>query len=121
MGLITALKLFASRDEQGELRAYAARVQHIVDGLKGADGLEARVISASPDSRPIPLAEIRFLREGGFPFMVKVDRYLRSKRPPIYLDDSRMDEMILQVNPFNLRDEDLDTIVHRVREVPARV
>jgi D-glucosaminate-6-phosphate ammonia-lyase len=116
VGLITALRLFANKDEEGEQREYAARVQHIVEGLAGASGLEARVLPATPGSRPLPMAEIRFLREGGFPYMIKIDRYLRSKRPPIYLDDSRIDEMMLMVNPFNLRDEDLDVIVGRVKE-----
>lgn len=49
--------------------------------------------------------------------MVAIDTKLKERNPPIYLEASRIDEKILQVNPFNLKNEDSDLIVNRIKEV----
>lgn len=120
VGLLTALELFANKDEEGERRQYEDRVRAVVEGLKGVEGVEATLVPSSAAS-PTPLARLRFTSSKDQGYMIRVDNYLKSKDPPVYLDDGRFDDMILQVNPFNLTDGDVPTIVGRVKQAIASV
>jgi len=119
VGLTTALELFANRDEMAERRGLEKKAQAVVDGLKGVEGIETSIVVSS--SGAIPLARIRFIKASGLDYMVEIDRRMKSKDPPVYLDDGQLEEMTLQVNPFNLTDGDVTTIVGRVKEAIASV
>lgn len=113
VGLITALEIFAQADETGELKRLESISRAVVEGLKGTPGIEAGLVGSASG---ITMARIRFSRADSEAYLVRVDRYLKSKDPPIYLDDSHLEEMTLQVNPSDLRPEDAGTIVERVKE-----
>ena len=49
--------------------------------------------------------------------MVELVRKLRVDTPPIYLDESRLEESVLQVNPSNISDSDVGTIAERLRSL----
>jgi hypothetical protein len=61
--------------------------------------------------------DLWFPGDGGFPKMVERVMRLRSDDPPIYLDESRMDESLLQVNSSNLSDEDVGVIAARLKSI----
>lgn len=114
VGLMTALELYASRDEAAELARLEDKARAVVDGLRDSQGVEASLVNSS--SGGIPLARIKFTRAESEEDMLTIDRFMKSKDPPVYLEDSLIEEMVFQVNPFNLTDADVRTIVTRVRE-----
>jgi D-glucosaminate-6-phosphate ammonia-lyase len=116
VGLITALKLYASQDHKKEMEEYETMCKTIVEGLKNVPKIGATYLSAT-DLRSIPLVEIQFLNASSLKDMVAIDMKLKERNPPIYLEASRIDEKILQVNPFNLKKEDSHLIVNRIKEV----
>lgn len=116
VGLITALKLYASKDHRSEMEDFREKCQLVVESLQGVPSLRATYL-AETDLRPLPLVEIKFLATKGLSDMIRIDSILKEKNPPIYLDSSRINEKILQVNPFNLRGDDADLIVKRLREI----
>ena len=116
VGLITALKLYASQDHKKEMEEYETMCKTIVEGLKNVPKIRATYLSAT-ELRSIPLVEIQFLNASSLKDMVAIDTKLKERNPPIYLEASRIDEKILQVNPFNLKNEDSDLIVNRIKEV----
>jgi L-seryl-tRNA(Ser) seleniumtransferase len=120
VGLITALELYAQKDEAEERRQYESKVRAVVEGLKGVEGIDASLLPSSATS-PTPMAQVLFTAARGQEYMTRIDRYLKSKDPPVYLDDSRVDDMIFQVNPFNLKEEDVHTIIGRIKEAAESV
>jgi L-seryl-tRNA(Ser) seleniumtransferase len=115
VGLITALRLYVNKDHRKEMEDFESKVCCIADALKNVDGIKATYLPAT-DKRPLPLVEIEFTSVHDLDTMVNIDKSLKSGDPPIYLEDSRIDESILQVNPFNLSNEDLEVIVRRVKQ-----
>ncbi|MBI3116484.1 MAG: hypothetical protein HYZ12_04010 [Thaumarchaeota archaeon] len=83
--------------------------------LSGVGSIKAVHLCRS-SNQFIPLTEISFLGANNLSEMVGIVKRLRAGKPPLYLDESRMDEMILQVNPMNLEDKDLGIIAERIRE-----
>ncbi len=116
VGLITALQLYANQDHQHEMEEYETKCKLIVEALQSVASVRATYLPET-DLRAIPLVEIQFLNAKEARDLIKIDTKLKERNPPIYLEGSRIDEKILQVNPFNLKGEDLDLIVSRIKEV----
>ncbi len=117
VGLLTALDIYAQGDEKAEIKRLGDVARAVVTGLAGVDGVEASV--AHSRSGGIPLARVHFTRARVPEDMFRIDRFMKSKDPPVYLEDSYVEDMVFQVNPFNLNGEDVDTIVARVKEAVA--
>lgn len=114
VGLLEALRLFVAADHDTELKLQEERLGRLLGLLKDAKSTRAQYLPPS-QARVSPLTEIRFLDAISLPDMVRIVEKLRGARPPVYLDESRL-EIVLQVNPFNLRQEDLSVIANRIRE-----
>ncbi len=117
VGLVTALELYAAKDEPAELARFEEKALAVVDGLRGVRGVEASLAGSRPGG--IPLARIRFTNAKSVDDMLRIDSFMKAKDPPVYLEDSLIEDMVFQVNPFNLTDGDIRTIVARVREAVA--
>ncbi len=116
MGLITALRLFASRDHKLEMQKYETICRSIEEGLKNVTFVKASYLPIG-DFRTVPLVKIKFLNVKDPREMIQIDSKLKEKNPPIYLETSRIGERILLVNPFNLNGEDADLIVNRIKQI----
>jgi D-glucosaminate-6-phosphate ammonia-lyase len=116
VGLITALRLFADRDEKIEEEGYAKSCKYLVEALGNTDSIKVQNLPQS-ELRSSPIVEIRFTKAKDLQDMVRIDAKLKERNPPIYLESSRINEKVLQIIPFNLREEDLDIIVERIKEV----
>lgn len=114
VGLITALTLFANRDEGAELRKYEKILRVAIERLQKLDRLTVNFLEANT-SRAIPLVEVKFSNVD-LSYMIKLIQFLKSKDPPIYLDERRLDEMVLQINPFNLDEGDVQQLSDRLVE-----
>jgi D-glucosaminate-6-phosphate ammonia-lyase len=116
VGLITALKLYASQDHQKEMEDYETICKSIAEGLRSLSSIRATYLPVT-ELRNTPMVEIQFLKATGLRDMIAIDAKLKERSPPIYLEASRIDEKILQANPFNLVTEDANLIVDRIREI----
>jgi D-glucosaminate-6-phosphate ammonia-lyase len=116
VGLITALKLYANTDHEKEIQRYEEFCERMVDGLAQISSLQATLLPVS-NFRSIPLVEIEFLNASKPDDMVRIDAKLKEKDPLICLETSKISENILQVNPFNLSSEDVDSICKRIAEI----
>jgi len=116
VGLITALKLYASQDPKTEMEKYENICELISEGLSNTSGVRATYLAVT-DLRTVPCVEIQFLNARDTKDMIRIDAKMKEKNPPVYLETSGMEEKILQVNPFNLNDEDASLIVNRIKEI----
>ena len=114
VGLITALQLFMEEDEEQEMRDYAAKARQAVDALAEVPGLEVTFEHDEYDYL-IPTAVLRFGKDWRGPPRDRVAEAMQQGDPPIYLHRLG-DPDELAVDPLNLRDDEVHTVVRRLRE-----
>ncbi len=114
IGLITALRIFAGEDEEAETRAYIRMCRQAVDALVEVPGVEATV-EHDPYDYHIPTAVIRLTDDWAGPGRDDILAAMQAGDPPIYLNSlGGPDEMA--VDPFNLTDDEMETVIRRLRE-----
>ena len=114
VGLVTALELFVQEDEEAEMSSYRRIAQQVVDAMAEVPGLE---ISLEHDEYDylIPTALMRFTKAWRGPTRDQVAGALQIGDPPIYLHQlGNPDE--LAVDPLNVSQEEVDTVISRLRE-----
>ena len=114
IGLVEALQIFAEEDEDAENRQVAAMCQQVVDALIEAPGLEVSVKHDEFDYLT-PVAVMRFTRNWRGPSRDEVDAALAAGDPPVYLHNIHNPDE-LGVDPFNLDERELETLITRLRE-----
>ena len=114
VGLITALERFVEEDEDQEMRDYAAIVQPVVDALSEVPGLEVTLEHDELDYL-IPTAVMRFGKDWRGPSRDNIAQAMQRGDPPIHLHQlGEPDE--LAVDPLNLREDEVEVIISRLRE-----
>ena len=115
IGLITALNIFVSEDEEAETRRYREMCHQVVDALIEIPGLE---VSVEHDAYNylIPTALIKFTRDWAGPSRDGVFGAMAKGDPPIFLH-TLGDPDELAVEPINLTDEEVEVVIRRIREV----
>jgi hypothetical protein len=94
--------------------------EKMTDLLRSVQGI--RVQHYPPSKfRSLPHVEIFFPKITELAGMIQVVRKLREKSPPIYLDETRLEESILEVNPYNLSEDDLEEIAERIRSIVSNL
>ena len=117
VGLVTALRLFVDEDEEQETRRYRRVCESVVDALVEIPGLRVSVEHDDYDyDYNVPTAVMRFTNEWDGPSQAQVlDRMVKG-HPPIYLHSlGGLDQV--GVEPTNLDEEELQTVIRRLREV----
>lgn len=114
MGLVTALRIFNEEDEVAETARYRERVQQVVDALIEVPGLQ---VSAQHDewNYLVPTALIEFTTEWNGPSRDEVLEAMATGDPAIHLHQLG-DPDELGVDPINLDEEELETVIRRLRE-----
>ena len=114
VGLVTALELFVAEDEGEEMGRYSDMAQRVVDALSEVPGLESAVEHDDFDYLT-PHAVVRFGKNWEGPSRDHVASALAKGDPPIHLHQrGSLDE--LAIDPFNLLDEELETVTRRLSE-----
>ncbi len=114
VGLLTALKIFMEEDEEAETHRYSMMVQRVADALSEVPGLEVTVEHDDYDYL-IPHAVLRFGKDWQGPARNLVLAALEGGDPPIYFNQQgNPDEFA--VDPLNLTDDTLETVIRRLRE-----
>ncbi len=114
VGLLIALQLFLEEDEEAETRRYREMCQQVVDALVEFPGLRV-TIEHDDHSYLIPTALMTYTREWNGPSRDQVYSAMADGDPPIFLHNlGAPDE--LAVDPFNLDEAELQTVIRRLRE-----
>ena len=115
VGLLQAIRIFVDEDEDAEMARYNGMAQQVVDALSEVPGLR---VSLEHDEHNylIPHAVMRFTREWQGPGRNEVYAAMVAGDPPIYLHDI-FDPDELAVDPFNLDEDELEIVIHRLSEV----
>ena len=115
VGLLRAIQIFVDEDEDAEMARYNGMARQVVDALSEVPGLR---VSLEHDEHNylIPHAVMRFGREWQGPGRNEVYAAMVAGDPPIYLHDI-FDPDELAVDPFNLDEDELEIVIHRLSEV----
>ncbi len=114
VGLVAALQLFVEEDEGAETRQYLQMAQTVVDALIEVPGLKIAV-EHDEYNYLIPIALMTFTRDWAGPSRDDVLEAMAEGDPPIYLHQlNNPDE--LAIDPLNLDDDELETVIRRLRE-----
>ena len=114
VGLVTALRLFVDEDEDAETREYTRLCQKVVDALIEVPGIGVSVEHDDYDYH-LPTAVIRMSRDWAGPTVDEIATRLQDGDPPIYLNRlGGLDEMA--VDPFNVTEDEMGTVIRRLRE-----
>ena len=115
VGLLRAIELFVSEDEEAEMARYRGMAQQVVDALAEIEGLRV-TLEHDEFNYLIPHAVMRFTREWRGPGRDEVYAAMVAGDPPIYMHDI-FDPDELAVDPFNLDEEELEIVIRRLSEV----
>ena len=115
IGLVEALHIFVDEDEEAENRRFSEMCQQVVDALIEAPGLEVSVQHDEWDYLT-PIAVMRFTKDWRGPSRDEVNDAMAGGDPPIYLHNIYNPDEIA-VDPFNLDERELETVIRRLREV----
>jgi len=117
VGLVTALQRYQARDLENELRTWSTRIQTIVRGLAGLDGIEASFVYPGSGGRPVPEAHIRVDEKKKGMTAWEVINELQNGDPIIAVYESFASSGLLVVFPETLRDDEPEIIVQRLKKV----
>ena len=114
MGLVTALRIFDEEDEAAETVRYREKVQQVVDALIEVPGIR---VSVQHDewNYLVPTALIEFTTEWNGPSRDEVLEAMATGDPSVHLHQLG-DPDELGVDPINLDQEELETVIRRLRE-----
>jgi L-seryl-tRNA(Ser) seleniumtransferase len=115
MGFVAALEVFLDQDEEQEMARFHSMAQQIVDAFIETPGLR---VTLEHDKRNylIPNALITFEESWRGPSRSELTAALEAGDPPIYLQGVFLPEDQIAVDPFNVDEEEMDVLIHRLRE-----
>ena len=118
IGLLEALNIFIREDEEEETRNYMLMTEKIVDSVAEFSGIEATIKHDKIDYL-IPTAVLKFTANWIGPTRNTIFEMLSKGDPPIFLHTlGNPDE--LGVDPMNLDEQELETLIHRLSEELAK-
>jgi D-glucosaminate-6-phosphate ammonia-lyase len=115
VGLLTALRRYATHDESEERRRWETLTSRLAASLSDVPGLLAWTEPAQADGRPVPATVVRV--DGNVYGRTAVDlvRAFEAQDPIIMLADHESEAGILRLDPENLDDDAVATIVEAFR------
>ena len=118
IGLVASLAAFVGEDEAAEMEAYRALVQPVVDALVELPGFQV-TLEHDRINYLLPQAAIRFTDDWRGPSRDAVLASLEQGTPQIYLQ-TLAGPHELAVDPLNLTEEEVQTVIRRLREELTR-
>lgn len=114
IGLLASLRTFVDEDEEAETRTFQQMCQKAVDALIEIPGITLSIEHDIHDYH-VPTAVISFKDTWPGPSRDQVLDVMTTGARPIYLSGlGRPHE--LAINPINLNEEELETVIRRLRE-----
>ena len=118
IGLVASLAAFVEEDEAAEMEAYRAMVQPVVDALVELPGLRV-TLEHDRVNYLLPQAAIYFTDEWRGPSRDAVMAALEQGSPQIHLQ-TLAGPQELAVDPLNLTEAEVETVIRRLREELTR-
>jgi L-seryl-tRNA(Ser) seleniumtransferase len=112
IGLVTALRLYLSRDHDAGLQAWRQRCHAMAEALTGLPGIEATVFEAA--QRPVPQVNLQLGPEAHLSAVDLVQR-LAAGDPPISLAESLLDAGVAAIVPSCLDPDHDEEVVAALR------
>ncbi|MEO8128296.1 MAG: aminotransferase class V-fold PLP-dependent enzyme [Bryobacteraceae bacterium] len=120
-GLITALRLYASRDLESELAGWKADMDGIVSAVTGLPGVEAYVRFPQSNGRLSPHAVVSIdLTSAGMDANAVINA-LQDGEPRIFVFEHSADEGKVVFMPEGLRPGEAEIVGRRLREILQRI
>lgn len=117
VGLITALRLYASRDIESELAGWKADMARIVFAVAGVPGVEAFVRFPQENGRQSPHAVVSIEREACGMDANAVINALQEGEPRIFVFEHSADAGKIVFMPEGLRPGEAEIVGRRLREI----
>ena len=115
VGMIAALRLFVSEDDEARAARWKARIDALVEAVGSLPHTEVSAV-VNP-GRPVPTARLA-IDEGALGITgVELVRELMAGDPSIHVNASQVYDGALLFNPMCLREGDVEAIARRLREL----
>ena len=118
IGLVASLAAFVEEDEEAEMAAYRGMVQQVVDALVEIPGLEV-TLEHDRHNYLLPCAVIHFTDDWRGAARNAVAAAMQQGQPGIYLHELGGPHQ-LAVDPLNLAEDEVETVIRRLREELTR-
>ncbi len=118
IGLVASLAAFVEEDEEAEMAAYRGMVQQVVDALVEIPGLEV-TLEHDRHNYLLPCAVIHFTDDWRGPSRNAIAAAMQQGQPGIYLHELGGPHQ-LAVDPLNLAEDEVETVIRRLREELTR-
>ena len=115
IGFLTALELFMDEDEEVEMSRLHSMAQRITDALIEVPNLQVSVERDQNDFL-VPTAVLKFGPNWNGPSKDDFMSALEEGDPPVFLQGSFVPEDVIAVDPFNVSEDELPTLIQRLRE-----
>lgn len=115
VGLIVALKQFASGGDENRLIEAERFLRRISASLAALPGIKANISAPSDTYATLDILIGKSARVSA----LEACRALRASPTPVYVGEKRLDEGVLTINPISLDDEKTEYLIERLQEVFA--
>ena len=115
IGFLTALELFVEEDEEIEMERLRRMSQRIVDALIEIPNLSASV-EQDPNDYLIPTAVLKLGPNWTGPAKSELLAALEHGDPPVFLQGGFVPPEEIAIDPFNVAEDELHTLIERIRE-----
>ena len=115
VGLVYALRRWAVLDHDARIAAWQEMSEQMCVGLQDLDGVQAEVAFATDGARPLIVPKTRVIVEERVARVEQVEQALM-QAPPAIAISTEPGIRALWLNPQHLEPEQVEVVVHRVRE-----
>jgi D-glucosaminate-6-phosphate ammonia-lyase len=114
VALLVALRCFVAGDYRADITRFATYLRSVADGLGGVPGVHAAIVGGIEEDR-FPLLEVALDQTRMDAF--EIDRRLKAGSPPVHVNEGRLHQGVLVLNPLALEDCEIEPLVQRLRAV----
>jgi L-seryl-tRNA(Ser) seleniumtransferase len=121
VGLVVALRRYVGLDHAAQRARWAAMAARIAADVDGAGGAGAAVVGG--DEAPVPIVAVTPDVRGagrGPAAASRVIAALRDRDPRVWAGEEFLDHGQVAINVQHLRDDEVETVIERLREVLGR-
>jgi D-glucosaminate-6-phosphate ammonia-lyase len=117
LGLIVALRLYLARDGSSDLVRWRSIAERIASAVEGVGGCETEVVA---DAGEVPVVTVGFLGRDGQARVAAASAViarLRERDPRVWAGEEYVDDGRVALNVQHVRDDEVQVVIDRLREV----
>jgi L-seryl-tRNA(Ser) seleniumtransferase len=114
VALLVALRCFLNGDYRADITRFCQYLQSVGDGLRDVKGVEATIVGGVDEDR-FPVLELALdqTRMNAF----DIDQKLKTGSPPVYVNEARLHQGVLVVNPLALEECQIEPLIQRLHAI----